>query len=141
MPSDNQRLLEKVIPFVVPAAAGVEARTSAWGDQTLRRSEQAAITLGSGNMTIGQAGIANFEAAVEALLRTESVRRQWDAVEVWSIIASLAVACSFADDKKAAVAASLRRFRDGGRSLVVIPISNVTWSGASERLPKASSDH
>jgi hypothetical protein len=74
-------------------------------------------------------GVAAYEGVVSRLLREPGIKGRWDDQELWGVVASFVVALAEADDRPAFMARGLARLRDGGPSLVLVPLANVRWDG------------
>lgn len=128
MPDDTvEQLLIRAAAAVIPIAAEEEPWEYGWCVQSYRRSGRAALPSSSGAVTIGPRELDSYEESVLRLSRESAIRARWDAEELWGLIATIVVATAEANDPLNFVSRNIKRLRDAGSSLVVIPVANVTW--------------
>jgi hypothetical protein len=113
---------------------GVEPWDYGWCVAEHRRSPGARLTAPKGTVRVDLVGVEHLEAAMDALLKDQEIRKRWDPEELWSIVASLAV---FLWDRTATLADAQRqvvRLRRARPALVLFPAANLTWGGAPARI-------
>lgn len=138
MGSHVRRPLEDLIVDAAHGVAPVDGSLRPWERQwhseEYRRSGQAALHGPAGPVAIVGEGLAAYEDCVARLLKEQAIKALWDPVELWGVVASLAVRVASIEDEAGLEAAAtfassgLRRLSEAPPSLVCLPLANVTWS-------------
>jgi hypothetical protein len=105
-----------------------------WCVAEYRRSPDARLTARSGTARMEPDGVQHLEAAMEALLKDQEVRKRWEPEELWGIVASLVVFLWEQEGTATDAQQRVTRLRRARPSLVLVPVANVAWSGAPERI-------
>lgn len=132
-PSVEQLILDAATD-VHDAPTGAEPWVFGWSLSDYRNLDTAALPGQQGPVGIGRRGIEALETAMQALLSDEAVSARWDPEELWGLVAELIVAVHESTEPGPLVVEYVRRLREVGPSLVVLPVANVAWESPPCRI-------
>ncbi len=130
--NDAQSVTELLVTAVsaVVSAPDREPWDYGWYSESYRQSKDAALSGSNGPVTIGDQGIAAYEAAVTQLLKDDKVSARWEADEFWGLVAvTVVVAASELpeNERLAYIEGKIDYLKNTGKALTVQLVANVAW--------------
>ena len=137
-----EKIQEQAIRFTLAAAETAQIAPDArpwdygWCVEDYRRSADAAISSPQGPIRLSLDGVRATEELHSLLAKRLQVRECWDLEELWGLLASIVSVVYLSAKKEERATELIGRILSTQPSLVVFPISNISWNSAPMKVGK-----